>query len=174
MNSVVKNQNDQCIRYPPKSNFLKLFLRFTVKRPNSTTMNSNAVLFKKSFNISRSFEKLIDGFKFSTDPRDGIKDVKIKDVTVVSPCESYDFSFAINDNKKAIFDAMKAKNISARCLVVKEIALDIVFYDGVLDKKKNNKIPVKISYFNQHKTASEHPVINKYLESWGLLEVQNY
>ena len=133
-------------------------------------MNNNKVLFKKSFNISRSFEKLIDGLKFYTDPRDGIKDVKIKDVTVVSPCESYDFSFAINDNKKAIFDAIKAKNISTRCLVVKEIALDVVFYDGVLDKKKKNKILVKICYFSQCKTTNEHPVINKYLESWGLLE----
>lgn len=167
---MVINQNSQCIRRPPKSNFLNLFLRFAVKRPNFNMINSNKVSFKKSFNISRSFEKLIDGFKFYTDPKDGIKDVKIKDITVVSPCESYDFSFAINDNKKAIFDAMKAKNISARCLVVKEIALDVVFYDGVLDKKKNNRMLVKISYFSQCKTTNEHPVINKYLESWGLLE----
>ncbi len=135
-------------------------------------MNNNKILFKKSFNISRSFEKLIDGFKFYTDPRDGIKDVKIKDVTVVSPCESYDFSFAVNDDKKAIFDAIKSKNLSARSLVVKEIALDVIFYDGVLDKKKT-KIPVKISYFNQSKNTNEHPVINKYLESWGLLEAKN-
>jgi Tat protein secretion system quality control protein TatD with DNase activity len=135
-------------------------------------MNKNEVLFRKSFNISQNFEKLIDGFKFSTDPRDGIKDVKIKDVTVVSPCESYDFSFAVNDNKKAILDAIKAKNISTRCLAVKEIGLDVTFYEGFLDKKKN-MIPVKIKYFSNIKTTIKHPVINKYLESWGLLEARS-
>ncbi len=134
-------------------------------------MNKNEVLFRKSFNISQNFEKLIDGFKFST-PRDGIKDVKIKDVRVVSPCESYDFSFVINDDKKAIFDAIKAKNISTKCLAVKEIGLDVLFYEGFLDKKKN-RIPVKIKYFSQIKTTIKNPVINKYLESWGLLEAQN-
>ena len=121
-------------------------------------MNNNEVLFRKSFNISQNFEKLIDGFKFSTDPRDGIKDVKIKDVTVVSPCESYDFSFAVNDNKKAIFDAIKAKNISTRCLAVKEIGLDVIFYEGFLDKKKN-RILVKIKYFSHIKTTIKHPII---------------
>ncbi len=139
---------------------------------NSITMHKNEVLFRKSFNISQNFEKLIDGFKFSTDPRDGIKDVKIKDVTVVSPCESYDFSFAINDNKKAIFDAIKAKNLSTKCLAVKEIGLDVLFYEGFLDKRKN-RIPVKIRYFSQTKTMIKNPVINKYLESWGLLEARS-
>lgn len=134
-------------------------------------MNNNEVLFKKSFNISQNFEKLIDGFKFHTDPQDGIKDVKIKDITVVSPCESYDFSFTINDDKKAIFDAIRAKNISTRCVAVKEIGLDVIFYDGVLDEKKN-KVPVKIRYFSQNKIAVKHPVINKYLESWGLLRAR--
>ncbi len=135
-------------------------------------MNNNEVLFRKSFNISQNFEKLIDDFKFSTDPKDGIKDVKIKDVTVVSPCESYDFSFAVNDNKKVIFDAIKAKNISTSCIAVKEISIDIVFYEGFLNKKKNT-IPVKIKYFSNIKTTINHPVISKYLESWGLLEARN-
>lgn len=135
-------------------------------------MNNNEVLFKKSFNISQNFEKLIDGFKFHTDPKDGIKDVKIKDITVVSPCESYDFSFAVNDNKKAIFDAIKAKNISVRCLAVKAIGLDVVFYDGFLDKNKK-RVPVKINYFGQTKATVRHPIINKYLEHWGLVEASS-
>lgn len=135
-------------------------------------MNNNEVLFKKSFNISQNFEKLIDGFKFHTDPQDGIKDVKIKDITVVSPCESYDFSFVVNDNKKAIFDAIKAKNISVGCIAIKEIGIDVIFYDGVLDQRKN-KVPVKIRYFSQNKTAIEHPVISKYLESWGFLRAMS-
>jgi len=134
-----------------------------------TKDNNNEVFFRKSFNISHNLEKLIDGFKFHIDPRDGIKDVKIKDITVVSPCESYDFSFAVNDSKKAILDAIKAKNISVRCLAVKAIGLDVVFYDGFLDKNKK-KVPVKINYFGQIKATAKHPIINRYLENWGLLE----
>lgn len=136
-----------------------------------TINNNNEVFFRKSFNISHNLEKLIDGFKFHIDPRDGIKDVKIKDITVVSPCESYDFSFAVNDSKKAILDAIKAKNISVRCLAVKAIGLDVVFYDGFLDKNKK-RVPVKINYFGQIKATVKHPVINRYLEHWGLVEAR--
>lgn len=138
-----------------------------------TIINNNEVLFEKSFNISQKFEKLIDGFKFATDPKDGIRDVKIKDVTVVSPCESYDFSFVINDNKKAILDAIKAKNLSVKYIAVKEIGLDVIFYDGFLSENKN-RIPVKINYFSQNKVNGANPVISKYLESWGLLEARSF
>lgn len=138
-----------------------------------TIISKNEVLFEKSFNISRIFEKLIDGFKFSTDPRDGIKDVKIKDVTVVSPCESYDFSFVVNDNKKAIFDAIKAKNLSVKCVAVKKIGLDVIFYDGFLGEKKN-RIPVKINYFSHNKVKVMNPIISKYLECWGLVEARSF
>jgi hypothetical protein len=136
-----------------------------------TINNNNEVFFRKSFNISHNLEKLIDGVRFYTDPRDGIKDVKIKDITVVSLCESYNFSFAVNDGKKAIVDAIKAKNISMRCLAVKAIGLDVVFYDGFLDKNKK-RIPVKINYFGQIKATVKNPIINKYLENWGLLEAR--
>lgn len=136
-----------------------------------TINNKNEVLFRQSFNISHKLEKLIDGFKFHADPRDGIKDVKIKDITVVPPCESYDFSFAVNDGKKAIVDAIKAKNISMRCLAVKAIGLDVIFYDGFLDKNKK-KVPVKINYFGQIKATVKNPIIHKYLENWGLLEAK--
>lgn len=133
--------------------------------------NNNEVFIRKSFNISHKLSKLIDGFKFHSDPRDGIKDVKIKDITVVSPCESYDFSFVVNDNKKAILDAIKAKNISTRCLAVKAIGLDVIFYDGFLGGNKK-KIPVKINYFSQTKPVFEYPIINKYLEIWGLMKAK--
>jgi len=136
------------------------------------TINNNEVLIKKSFNISHKLEKLIDGFKFHTDPRDGIRDVKIKDITVVSPCESYDFSFAVNDGKRVIFDAIKAKNISTRCLAVKAIGLDVIFYDGFLEKNQK-KVPVKINYFSQSKATTKHPAINKYLEVWGLVKARS-
>jgi len=136
------------------------------------TNNNNEVLFEKSFNISQNLSKLINNFTFHTDPKDGIKDVKIKDITVVSPCESYNFSFSVNNNKKAILDAIKAKNISIRCIAVKAISLDVIFYDGFLDKNKK-RIAVKINYFAQIKTSVKHPVIKKYLEYWGLLKAQN-
>jgi hypothetical protein len=136
------------------------------------TNNNNEVFIGKSFNISHKLSKLIDGFKFHTDPRDGIKDVKIKDITVVSPCESYDFSFAVNDCKKAIFDAIKAKNISTRCLAVKAIGIDVIFYDGFLGGNKK-KIPVRINYFSQTKVALKHPTISKYLEDWGLVKAMS-
>jgi Tat protein secretion system quality control protein TatD with DNase activity len=134
--------------------------------------NNNEVLIEESFNISRKLEKLIDGFTFFTDPRDGIRDVKIKDITVVSPCESYDFSFAVNSNKKAILDAIRAKNISTNCLAVKEIGLDVIFYDGFLDKRKK-RMPIKVKYFNQDEAATKNPTINKYLESWGLVKTKS-
>lgn len=134
-------------------------------------ISNNEVLFKSPFNISHKLENLINGFNFPTDPRDGIKDVKVKNITVLSPCETYGFSFAVNDNKKALFDAIKARNFSIKYLLVKEIGLDVIFYDGFVDQTKK-KIAVKISYFDQTKTVT-NPVINKYLESWGLLAKTN-
>lgn len=132
-------------------------------------MNNNEVLFKKSFNISDKLEKLIN-FDFSTDPRDGIKDIKIKNIAVTTPCENYNFSFAVNDNKKAILDAIKAKNIAINCLAVKEIGLDVIFYNGFLDRGKK-KIAVKIKYFSSNQAIN--PVISKYLESWGLIKAKS-
>lgn len=132
------------------------------------TNGNNEILFKKSFNISHKLEKLINGFNFSTDPKDGIKDVRIKDIKVASPCETYDFSFAINDNNKSLIDTIKAKNISTDCVIIKEIGLDLIFYDGFLDQRKK-KIEVKIEYFNHDKIITNNPTINKYLQCWGLV-----
>ena len=47
-----------------------------------TINNNNEVFLENLFNISHNLEKLIDGFKFHIDPRDGIKDVRLKTLTI--------------------------------------------------------------------------------------------
>lgn len=135
------------------------------------TTTDSKTLFRKSFNISQNLENLINDFNFSSDPKDGIRDVRIRDITVVSPCENYNFSFVVNGNKKAIADAIKAKNISIRCLAVKELGLDVVFHDGFLNEK-NEKIPIKINYFCKNPTTPKNPIIKKYLRRWGLVNAE--
>ena len=133
--------------------------------------NNNEVLIEKSFNISQKIGNLIDGFNFSTNPEDGIKDVKIKTLKVGSLSDAQNLTLEINNNKKTILDVIKANNISTNRLVIKEIGLDIKFYDGFYDKGKKSKF-VRINYFDQNKTKNTNPVIDKYLESWGLVKAR--
>lgn len=134
-----------------------------------TTMHNNEVFIKKSFNISHKLETLINNFSFSTHPKDGIKKVKLKAIKISSLSSSQNLTFEINDNKSSILDAIKAHNISTRKLVIKEISLDVIFCDGFFDKKKKSQL-VEIKYFNQNKTKNTNPIIDKYLESWGLIK----
>lgn len=133
--------------------------------------NNNEVLIEKSFNISQKIGNLIDGFNFSTNPEDGIKDVKIKTLKVGSLSDAQNLTLEINNNKKTILDVIKANNISTNRLVIKEIGLDIKFYGGFSDKGKKSKF-VRINYFDQNKTKNTNPVIDKYLESWGLVKAR--
>lgn len=134
--------------------------------------NSNGIFFEKPFNISNNLEKLVNEFNFYVDPKDGIKNVKIKYITLVSPCESYDLSFVINDNKESLLNAIKSKNLSTRCLAVKEICLDISFHKKLFDDK-NKKISVRINYFHKTKPAFKNTIIKKYLKNWGLLNAES-
>ncbi|MFT5703513.1 MAG: hypothetical protein ACI9TO_000884 [Rickettsiales bacterium] len=136
------------------------------------TSNNNEVLFKKSFNISHKLENLISNFDFCTDPKDGIKDVRINGIKVVSTCENYDFYFTVSDDSKTLLDTIREKNISIDYPVVKEIDLSVIFYEGFLDKRKQ-RISVKVKYFDHSEVATTNPIINKYLENWGLVQEQN-
>lgn len=132
-----------------------------------TIPNNKKVLIKKSFNISRKLVELINGFNFTTNPKDGIKNVTIKTIKISSLSDSQNLTLEVNDNKKNILDTIKESNLSINKLVIKEIGLDVIFYDGFSDKKKRSEL-IKINYFDQNRIKSTNPIIDKYLEYWGL------
>ena len=122
------------------------------------TKNNEENLICDSYKNRYNLVRLLSNFDFNLDPSDTrIKTIQISSVRLRSHNGYYSLIINISKEEINLLDYIKIYNLE-----VCEVELSINFYDD-----KSIFVQVRSDSTSDSKS---HPVINKYLENWGILE----